>query len=546
MEEAEKAAKEKAEEEKEEMKEKIDKMTSFIPFSFYVRVVLGVGIVFILSAVYYAFSTFAVDDVISSNDAVFMSDYRAVLMAQMASIAISVATPSILSYEKSGFNVSSSTNPVWSDLSHMSHDVQKMQMILSKLVTFFIGVNRKVNEGGNAFADGTKLTGDEALDAFSTTRTVKEGSPFVSLLYGTQTCLCDNPEECSIKDRLYGMEGTYAGLEGLIETALSHIIVLSNITILPNSAANDANSDISDANSQENYHTTAMRVTLNASEIQFINTGVNFDIYGGLDKFNTQIVEMQSAALVRYRTILIVLFIIGIVGLSIGAFVCLFPTKPLLADVAIHTLKIEELDPNNDSSNDGVIEWSEQHTADLPRFDNAHQNVLVLARELAQAAEEVSDLHLEGSEARLKIASALSPLLIGFMSVLNDEEGLMARLRVIGRHVKMHQTEHVAVLKGLLEAIHQMALGKGSVTAVLEQINMWVTEHVAQMDKELATLISGKMESEEIDGEVDLKAGHIPRSYLEYLDSDNASMQEKTDLHKLHSLLHIKQHWEGL
>ncbi|KAA6357069.1 MAG: hypothetical protein EZS28_047404, partial [Streblomastix strix] len=79
--------------------------------------------------------------------------------------------------------------------------------------------------------------------------------------------------------------------------------------------------------------------------------------------------------------------------------------------------------------------------------------------------------------------------------------------------------------------------------SLIRLYSSWLTDHVAKMDRELATLLVGKAPESELERDVPVPSElKVPHSYTQFLDSDNASLQDKTLFNKLVRVLKLKQH----
>ncbi|KAA6390181.1 MAG: hypothetical protein EZS28_014297 [Streblomastix strix] len=143
------------------------------------------------------------------------------ILTDIVALSVSnVAPPSLgmISAVPSTLNMSDqwATNPIWRDLSHTSSNNTVLQKLKSVLIPQVINVDRKVKKGGRAFYD-QYLTGDESIDQLKTLRTVKAGSQLSDLFVSTEECFELIANDCDNPSRIYGLSGSFAGLEGLIK-----------------------------------------------------------------------------------------------------------------------------------------------------------------------------------------------------------------------------------------------------------------------------------------------------------------------------------------
>lgn len=147
------------------------------------------------------------------------------------------------------------------------------------------------------------------------------------------------------------------------------------------------------------------------------------------------------------------------------------------------------------------------------------------------------------AEKRRALSKVLSLLVQATFTTLSDEEHVMRKYNIAPIHRKTHAASHTAFLKQLQTAVLQIVRvlrqdmkNTGEDVDVvwakyaqrLSQVYIsWLTEHVQKIDREMVPLLAGKAPESEMERDIRLDVFRIPASYQEFLEGDNATMQEK-------------------
>lgn len=556
---------EEREEEKAELEEKIRKL-SLLPLSFYAKAILGILVIVGFDLGFYIVTFTCLQSITRYNNSQFLSGYRSVLMNIIVMLSLNLADNTIAPLPQNNFTVPFSTNPVWNDLTHLSHNHTEIQMLVQRLYQFVSILNTKILMGSKA-NDPAVQTGDTLIDPLDTPKLLTEGSAVVSLMYTEVDCLMMKRETCT-PGRLYGITGNFTGLDALMTKFDLAVIFLMNTTNDP--ALMDFRTD----------------------EIQVVNSLIQNDLLGGLAKFRTAIKTLQSQNIDRSETMLYTFFALAIVFMMIGFLCCLIPTKQDLFSVANCTMKMADLDPAADVAERtgmGTASWRESYTSDCIRMDNEHKEILLW---LAMAAasidsdinvkkqtDELLELKHNNAEAmevlsllksakasnkhdsdfadeatmnsrlhtqRKAVGKTLGILVRSTLSGLSDEEHLMHKHHIVGAHRKEHYLSHSNFIRKIQSAVlHIASAAKSKKEPIPPQFARrltdiytgWLSEHVVRLDRELFALLNGKAPPSELEKEVSLKDFVIPHSYSQFLDSDNASLQDKSLFEKLMKFL---------
>ncbi|KAA6380178.1 MAG: hypothetical protein EZS28_024297 [Streblomastix strix] len=311
------------------IKEKVDQMNTFIPYSFYLRLMITLPIISSFAAVYFFICAYTLFNLSTLNSVLFLSSYRIVLLSDIVALSVSIAAPptlEMISAIPSSLNVidEQATNPIWRDLSHTSSNNTILQKLISGLIPYVINVHRRVKEGGNRY-DSQYLTGDESIDSLKTHRTVKAGSRLNDLLVQTQECIELIANDCDNSGRIYGLSGSFAGLEGLME---QFMVYAMNIV--------------------QASQTQLDSITLGDPSIQFMTSAIGHDLQAGFQQYGSIMEEEHLTNLEFYQTLQIIFFIFSLVTTLGSFFFCLFPNNSALSVISMKTNEINLLNPEND------------------------------------------------------------------------------------------------------------------------------------------------------------------------------------------------------
>lgn len=529
------------------------KISGIIPTLFYVRTFLGVALLMGFAIAFAIVLNRTLSQAVEIDSLICFSQYRTVQLGIMTLLSINIADPDVLDTSPTGVPMITnelSTYPVWNDQRHMSSDCDTVKLILNRTIQFFDALHRKVKEGGKVGTREFILTGDDAIDETSTSRTIYSGSRLSALMMNSQACYEYYPGDCDIPDRIYNHRGDFAGLEGLIQEFLSQALALTN---------------------------TSSQPPMSHTSVQFMNTAMNYDLRAGMNNYSTIMVQEFMEKTNSNFVGMVVLFVFTVIFMLVAFFLCLIPTRDTLFKVALCTIKIADLDPSAASSHDAIAEWSEEYSCDVQRFDDAHKRVVDALRELVQGIEEMEDGGFgtkEGGEAgqgagssgssgsggggggmegdefedsdlqnRKRLKQLLRAFVFGFFRVLSDEEKMMSRAKVSNYHINAHKREHITFIKRVLQSSLRIAVSKvieagtGEITELTQTVNMWMSDHMTHTDRELGTLLVGKTSQGRLEKIIDLTVWEVPPSYVAFLDSDNADLKSREQIENLQRML---------
>lgn len=484
---------EKEAERNEELREQIKKNTHVVTKGIVLLMTMGTLMVLLSAFAFYFVCTESIENVISSNSAMFLSSYRSILIGLCAMLMMNTAYPSSNTIPMN-YMYPYGHSPLWHDLSHMSNNQTLQQELMNQTITFFALLQQKVNSGGCALSGGV-ATGDDLIDSLDTIRTLVPGSALSGLMMDTVECIPNMvSSECEEKGRIFGLTPPFAGLDGLI-------------TSFAMSAQSFAGAD------------NVSLLWLNDTRLQMVNTEMQYDLKGGIKKYGEILTEEQSSTIRTYNVLLIVLFIIHFL-LLIGSYTfCFLPSRNHLFRVAEATTKIVDFDPTNDQSFDAFM-WKEVYSVDIQVIDSGHQVVCQCGLELVRALDE---------EEPEKIGQKLELFVKAFFGTLSEEEELMHRYKHPACHTKQHYAEHIAIAKQLVKLCLAVEAGKDVAAELVEVVSSWFGEHVQKTDRGMVAFLVGKAPTSVLEKQAPDRLERplaIPPSLSAHMKSDDVSIQD--------------------
>ncbi|KAK2950937.1 hypothetical protein BLNAU_14127 [Blattamonas nauphoetae] len=546
----------------QELMIRVRKVKSFIPNSWYVRVVIGMMLIVILPTVFYVVAVIATRNSISYYESVILTAYKSVVAEQITILALGLSHS--LNYEVPNLEtrITYATGP-WEDFRHLGSNPVAIQVLLAELVTYYEAIDILVSQGSES--SNVIPTGDERFDGRTVTRTVRENSKTNTILYATRDCFQNHEGDCDIPDRIYGQSGNYTGLVALSTKMLEAARRLAGEedpfrNILPETEA-----------------------------VQVLCTLMVYDLRGGYQALLDAVVEEMDAGINVYNIWLYVLFVFAMLSAVTGLFGVILPTRSTMVGIADATEKMKELDPESDAADRtgmGQASWREEYTCDCIRLDKQHQTILLtlaavcgvldptmevqhLVAELKETVNDQARDELEHSltilqqkedhqpkqqeatrkrERRKALMNMMSFLIRTTFNAFSDEEALIDRYRVEKGHRRAHLRSHCTLLRKLQKATLQLAKGAKKDEALatshaqnlIQLYTQWLTEHVTKIDRELSALLAGNVPESEMEKEVEVVTDFtVPRSFNDFLESENASMQDQKLFEKMKHVLGI-------
>ncbi|KAK2941578.1 hypothetical protein BLNAU_23507 [Blattamonas nauphoetae] len=202
----------------QELFNKINKMSNFIPTSFYVRVVVGIVLIISGAAFFYVMCIFALTHSAKYYNSVTLTSYKCVVAMQLGVLALEMANS--INYEVPGiYTTVPFATGRWIDSRHLSSDMPLIQDLMLEEINYYNAINILANQGSksaNVFP-----TGDVDFDGLAVEPTVKAGSKVPDIMSETRECFENDADDCDYEDRVYGMKGqSFSGLQALVSKHL--------------------------------------------------------------------------------------------------------------------------------------------------------------------------------------------------------------------------------------------------------------------------------------------------------------------------------------
>ncbi|KAA6381124.1 MAG: hypothetical protein EZS28_023349 [Streblomastix strix] len=471
---------------RQELEWKLSILPQCIPKSFYCQIVTVYILIVPFVIAFFVTSIVNISIAAQKIELLFITHYQNSIIHLIASLSLLTVQGQGLELDKvTQIPDTQATNPVWNDQSHLAKDTRIVRQLIQGNIQFFDAIYRKVKNGGKIGSDSFIVTGDSIIDSFSTTRAVKEGSKLNHLLMDSADCFQVYEGDCDKLNRVYGITGQFAGLEGLIQAE-------------PDDPS-----------------------------VQYIITSLNYDLKGGLQLFLDKLLEQELQKSNVDQVTVIILFSFTISVIMITFYFGFLPSKDKLIEVAYRTMKISELDPQSKDIGDGIIEFNEKLVTKFPRIDSAHRRVLNMAREFVNFADRISEQSQEMNIFSKIITPKLKEVIIAIYASLNDEEYLMAHEHIPKSHINQHHDEHVFILKKIS-------------TSFSAAINIWIVEHICVIDQNLGQRLQGKASRSDSEKEIDLTKWQMPRSLTNYLEDDNSPLPDRFNFEQQMKMFDLK------
>ncbi|KAA6377330.1 MAG: hypothetical protein EZS28_027142 [Streblomastix strix] len=256
-----------------EMKERVSKISSFIPISFYFRVLIGFVLIIAFPLVYTIVAVVASLQNTKYDHVIFLSGYRTTLMMIMASLACNMAVVFRQKIPKNDEQIPpfSVANPFWNTLRHMKNNVSELQNLVGSQINTIVLL-------GTANS-GIEATGDSIIDGATAVRTITSGSQTEVIQYNSTQCFENKIGSCEKQERVYSLFGQFKGLEALLGMLYASATILTNL-------------ELKDDQGQQ-----INTITMKTPEIQILISLMIYDLRGGCTRYR--------AAILSYRLLLL-------------------------------------------------------------------------------------------------------------------------------------------------------------------------------------------------------------------------------------------------
>ncbi|KAA6386107.1 MAG: hypothetical protein EZS28_018367 [Streblomastix strix] len=159
------------------------------------------------------------------NGSIIIDDMRMIVMQNMALMSIFISHPIPSSLNVTNVVDETTTNPLLSDLSHLSTDPVFIKDILTKSVQFVHILTNKLESRDNT--NNIIITGDQTIDNIYSGRILSKKSGLIDLMFKQTSCIQDIEGDCDDPTRIYVYGEIYAGLSALLEDYLIMCLRLS-------------------------------------------------------------------------------------------------------------------------------------------------------------------------------------------------------------------------------------------------------------------------------------------------------------------------------
>ncbi|KAK2959176.1 hypothetical protein BLNAU_5734 [Blattamonas nauphoetae] len=478
-------------EEEEMLKDKVKAMGGLIPKRIVVLDVFFVVLVIASFGATFATSLMAQIEVSAGRNQIFFSLYRLSLLNVINFLVLQIAFPA--ETEPPKHYSFESTRPGWNDFSHLTQNATRLQQEAAILINHVIAIHNKCMQGAKP-GDGQYLSGDELMDGVEVTRTLIPNSKMASIALQPTTCLMDTAAECE-NPRIYGIQGEFLGLEGLLNlyfTAAQRLALL-----------NDPSSSI----------------TPDHPDLQLMVTGMREDVYNGVIMYTRAIQAHVHTDVSTWQQTLIVMVCVGMTGVILSLLCFLCPANMTLKRVEQVTRRIEVVDGHNDTTLRS-IQWEDWLQCDIPRFDYSHSKFCETACAIVTAMDR-DDWNTVKHEIVGNFVNCM-------MSTLSDEEMMMRVHKCPKSTVQSHCRHHSFILKRMLYALIALYQNQNNAQYLfIQAVSLWRSSHVTVHDRQMAVFLESKLAQSEAEEEIDLSECKIPPSYNAFLVSDQCSLADK-------------------
>ncbi|KAK2954455.1 hypothetical protein BLNAU_10623 [Blattamonas nauphoetae] len=478
-------------EEEEMLRDKVKSMGGLLPKRIIFLYLCFNILLFASFGSMFAVTIVAQIQVAADRNQIFFSLYRLSLLNVINFLVLQIAFPAVTEPPK--HFPFESTRPGWTDFSHLTQNATRLQQEAAILINHVIAIHNKCMQGAKP-GDGQYLSGDELMDSVEVTRTLVPNSEMARIALQPTTCLMDTAAECA-KPRIYGIQGEFLGLEGLLNlffTAAQRLTLLSD----PSSA-----------------------ITPDHQDLQLMVTGMREDVYNGVIQYSRAIQAHVHGDVETWQQTLVVMVVVGISGVVLSLMCFLCPANMKLKRVEQITRRIEVVDGHNDTTLRS-IQWEDWLRCDIPRFDYSHSKFCETACAVITAMDR-DDWNSIKHEVVGNFVNCM-------MSTINDEEMMMSVHKCQKSTVQSHCHHHSFILKRMLYALIALHQNQNNAQYLfIQAVSLWRSSHVTVHDRQMAVFLESKLTQSEAEEEIDLSECKIPPSYNAFLASDQCSLADK-------------------
>ncbi|KAA6389168.1 MAG: hypothetical protein EZS28_015307 [Streblomastix strix] len=436
--------------------------------------------------------------------------------------------------------------------------------------------------------DGIIVTGDQLVDSHKSPRTLTTNSPTQKIQYDPVDCFKNREGDCDIQKRIYSINGKFNGLEALYGLFMQSCILIVDI-------------DDSLLASSIKLSTTSIQDI--ASLFIYDLVGGCSAYSQAIVQKQTNTMAILDAILIVLFALSLITALVGFIAFLIPTRTILFTVAEASAKMHDIDPAADASDRTGMSSAawkeeyscdcvrvdkehqivlitlaglcyciDGTMNITEQYQK-LNQLMQEQQSqdgtiVLEIIDKVQKEREELRhNLGSSGGDQKLlldvtnamdetrlhelsqTIIKMLAILVRQVFNVLSDEEVLMKKYRIPLSHYKNHELQHAQFLRKVQTISLQIASNarvKGKPIpsthsqTLIQLFSSWLIDHVSKIDREMSALLIGKAPESELERHVPMPLELVvPPSYLNFLDSDFASIQDKNLFERLKKVLRV-------
>ncbi|KAA6368669.1 MAG: hypothetical protein EZS28_035804 [Streblomastix strix] len=550
---------------------------------------MSIPLVFTIIAVYASLTA------VQMNTAIFITGYRTALLGTCTLCAINMASEGN-TVIPGNFECTLATNPMWTDLSIFTDNMTYVQNLLSKALQFLQQINVRLLYGTSS-DEAKVLTGDSRIDGLTSLRTLKKNSDTQTVQYQDRECFETRDGDCDIPHRIYGLTKSYHGFEALfgmftqdcselitkddpieqIKLKIAPVQQMGSLMIydLKGGCSAYRIAMVEEQTQQMDLIETIMIVMF---VVAIVSTLIGFgllittrSILFNVAESSSKMKELDPEADSNERTgmgpagwkdsyacdciridkqhervLLYLAALCGSIDTSMNIneqvyqmtnseeFHDLKETQIALSNYQLIKSERQQMSHGNEGSGMQMIdgEGNQRHIVDESALMNKTQLKDIVKKQL-----EIAGIVIKTT-----------------FHALFDEEHLIHNYKIAHSHKKQHDMQHAAIIRKIqsqMLSLSNSSRTKDGYTLIpsthaqqlIRLYASWLTDHVQKNDRELVTLLIGKAPESELERIVSIPSElHVPPSYTQFLDSDNASLQDKTLFNRMIKVLKLKKH----
>ncbi|KAA6387000.1 MAG: hypothetical protein EZS28_017474 [Streblomastix strix] len=522
--------------------------------------------------------------------------YRTALLGTCTLCAINLASITNTLLPKN-FECTLATNPMWTDLSIFTDNMTYVQVLLSKALQFLQQINVRLLYGTSS-GEAKVLTGDSRIDGLTSQRTLKKNSETEKVQYDEYECFEARPGDCDIPHRIYGLTKSYHGFEalfGMFTQDCSELINKDdpikeiNLTILPVQQMGSlliydlkggcSSYRVALLDGQNNLINQLQTVLIVMFVVAIVSALIGFgllittrSILFNVAECSSKMKELDPETDANERTGM------GPAGWKDSyACDCIRIDKQHERVLLYLAALCGSIDTSMNINEQINTMTNSEDFNDLKETQIALSNYQSIRSQRSQQMNHMNEESViqmnngEGNQHRNVDASALinktqlKDIVKKQLEIANivirttfyaffDEEHLIHNYKIAHSHKKVHHIQHAALIRKIQSQMLSLQnsthtkdgpalIPSSHAQQLIRLYASWLMDHVQKNDRELVTLLVSKAPESELERIVNVPLElHVPPSYTQFLDSDNASLQDKTLFNRMIKVMKLKLH----